>query len=128
MHPTFHNIQQFIPYLPVLSYPSLWGLLRLLEGITSDVSKNQVSKPSFRDHLKKLVIEVASKPSDHPLLPVIAQFLFSVSNKHLIDQLNKRTTLRSFRNLQEPIGTYWNLLEPSGTFWNLQTFRLWIQN
>lgn len=99
MHPTFHNIQQFIPYLPVLSYPSLWGLLRLLEGITSDVSKNQVSKPSFRDHLKKLVVEVASKPSDHSLLPVIAQFLFSVSNKHLIDQLNKRTTLRSFRNL-----------------------------
>ena len=90
MHPAFHNIQQFIPYLPILSYPSLWGILRLLEGITSVVSKNQVSKPSFRDHLKKLVIEVASQPSDHSLLPVIAQFLFPVSNKHFIDQLNEQ--------------------------------------
>ena len=75
MHPSFHRLKQFIPFLPSLSFPSLWGLLRLLEGITSDVKENQVSPHSFQTHLKKLLVEVASVPSDHSLLPVLASFV-----------------------------------------------------
>lgn len=84
MHPSFQSLQQFIPFLSELSFPSLWGLLRFLEGLANDVINSQVSKNSFKDHLKKLVVEVASNPGDHSLLSVVSQFAFVVFGKQLV--------------------------------------------
>ena len=88
MHPSFAKIQVLKPMIPQLSFVTIWGILKMIDGMTYDVKMDQVSEQTVRNGVKTLLVEVESQPNDYSILSFIRSLIFLVFKKQ------KHSTLR----------------------------------